>query len=212
LLNARRVHQGCWILGNEAPLGGVTECAAQAAVNVTDGFGAQFSTADTAIAEELAVKLVQVDGTNFLDRHFAKVRLYLMHDQLRETFPSFRRDIVGSPVLFPASQEFGHRDLRRIDVIAATNGIHESDEFGLCLALGTPEGLVSGGSLAGAWIGAGFVFQLPTAFTAPANVSSHFLPPAPRSCSDGSKAGAPRNSSRTLGSRTYRDSSISTAV
>jgi hypothetical protein len=71
-------------------LGGVTQRAAQAAVNVTDGFGAQLSTADTAALEELAVKLVQVDGTKFLDRHIAEMRLHLVHDQLRETFPSLR--------------------------------------------------------------------------------------------------------------------------
>jgi hypothetical protein len=35
LLHARRVHQRCRILGNKPPLGSVTECAAQAAVNVT---------------------------------------------------------------------------------------------------------------------------------------------------------------------------------
>src|SRR5262249_43608922 len=110
----------------------------------------------------------------------------------------------------PASQEFGHRDLRGINVIAATNGIHEPHEFGLCLAFGAFEADVFGQPTAAAWIGAGLVFQLPTAFTAPTNVSSHFLPPAPRSCCGG-KAGAPRSNSRTFGFRTYECNSLSTS-
>ena len=59
-------------------------------MNVTDGFGAELSATDAAVAKEPAVKLVQVRGSNFLDRDIAKVRLHLMRDQLRESFPSFR--------------------------------------------------------------------------------------------------------------------------
>ena len=76
MLHAWRVHQRCRVLRNKPPLGGVTKCAAQAAVNVTDSLGAQLSAAHAAVAKELAVKLAQMHGTKFLDRHIAKMRLH----------------------------------------------------------------------------------------------------------------------------------------
>jgi hypothetical protein len=39
-------------------LGSVTQCTAQAAVNVTDGLGAEFAAADAASTKQLAVKFV----------------------------------------------------------------------------------------------------------------------------------------------------------
>jgi len=57
---------------------------------VTDSLGAQLSAADAAVAKQLAVKLTQVHSTKFLDRNIAKVRLHLVHYQLREPLPGLR--------------------------------------------------------------------------------------------------------------------------